>query len=48
MIGNLITNFFKSSSADWPLGAALAFVVMALLVIVYLLVTRLLRWVSRL
>ena len=47
MIGNLITNFFRSSSADWPLGAALSFVVLALLVIVYLVTTRLLRWVSR-
>lgn len=47
MIGNLITNFFRSSSADWPLGAALAFVVMGLLVLVYLLTTRLLRWVTR-
>jgi spermidine/putrescine transport system permease protein len=47
MIGNLITSFFRSSSADWPLGAALSFVVLALLVIVYLLTTRLLRWVSR-
>jgi spermidine/putrescine transport system permease protein len=48
MIGNLITNFFRGASADWPLGAALAFVVMAMLVIVYLLTTRLLRWVTRL
>ena len=48
MIGNLIANQFRGSSADWPLGAALSFLILALLVIVYLLVTRLLRWVSRL
>ena len=48
MIGNLIANQFRGSSADWPLGAALSFVVLALLVIVYLVVTRLLRWGSRL
>lgn len=48
MIGNLITTFFRGSSADWPLGAALSLIVLGLLVLVYLLVTRLLRWVSRL
>ncbi len=47
MAGNLIATFFRGASADWPLGAALSFLVLGLLVVVYLAVTRLLRWASR-
>ncbi|MFN8518622.1 MAG: ABC transporter permease [Chloroflexota bacterium] len=47
MVGNLIANQYRGSGADWPLGAALAFMIMALLVFVYLIGARLLRWVSR-
>ncbi len=47
LVGNLIANQFRGSGADWPLGAALAFMIMALLVFVYLIGARLLRWVSR-
>lgn len=47
MVGNIIADQFRGSGADWPLGAALAFLIMALLVIVYLAITRLLRWVTR-
>ena len=47
MVGNLIADQFKGSGSNWPLGAALSFLIMALLVAVYLVVTRLLRWVTR-
>ena len=47
MVGNLIANQFRGSGADWPLGAALAFLIMALLVAVYLVTTRVLRLVTR-
>lgn len=47
MVGNIIADQFRGSGADWPLGAALAFLIMALLVVVYLTTIRLLRWVSR-
>ena len=48
MVGNLIADQFKGTGANWPLGAALAFLIMALLVAVYLVTTRVLRWVTRL
>jgi len=47
MVGNLIANEFRGSGADWPMGAALAFVIMGLLVLVHLVTTRLLRVVTR-
>lgn len=47
MIGTIVANQFRGSGADWPLGAALAFLVMASLVLVYLATVRLLRWVTR-
>lgn len=47
MVGNLIANEFRGSGADWPMGAALAFLIMGLLVLVYLLTARLLRLVTR-
>ncbi len=47
MVGNLIANEFRGSGADWPMGAALAFVIMGLLVLVHLVTTRVLRVVTR-
>src|SRR5690606_25978295 len=47
MVGNLIANQFRGSGADWPLGAALAFLIMLLLVAVYLVCVRVLRLVTR-
>lgn len=47
LVGNLVANQFRGSGADWPLGAALAFMIMALLVFVYLISVRLLRILSR-
>jgi len=47
MVGNLIANEFRGSGADWPMGAALAFLIMGLLVLVYLVTARVLRLVTR-
>jgi spermidine/putrescine transport system permease protein len=47
MVGNLIADQYHGSGANWPLGAALAFLIMLVLVVVYLVVVRLLRWVTR-
>lgn len=47
MVGNLIADQFKGSGSNWPLGAALAFLIMALVVAVYLVTTRVIRMVTR-
>lgn len=47
MVGNLIADQFKGTGSNWPLGAALAFLIMALVVAVYLVTTRVLRAVTR-
>ncbi len=47
MVGNLIADQFRGSGANWPMGAALAFLIMILLVGVYLGSLRVLRAVSR-
>jgi len=47
LAGNLVSDQFKGLGADWPLGAAIAFLIMAVMVMVYLLVTRLVRAVTR-
>ncbi len=47
MVGNLIADQFKGTGSNWPLGAALAFLIMALVVAVYLVTTRILRAVTR-
>jgi spermidine/putrescine transport system permease protein len=47
MVGNLIADQFKGTGANWPLGAAMAFLIMGLLILVYAITTRLLRAVTR-
>jgi spermidine/putrescine transport system permease protein len=47
MIGNVIADQFKGSGSNWPLGAAMAFLIMAIMLAVYLVVTRALKWVTR-
>lgn len=47
MVGNLIADQFKGSGSNWPLGAALAFLTMALVVAVYLVTTRVIWMVTR-
>jgi spermidine/putrescine transport system permease protein len=47
MIGNVIADQFRGVGANWPLGAALAFVMIAIVMLIYLVVMRILRWVTR-
>jgi len=47
MVGNLIANQFRGVSPNWPLGAALAFSIMAIVIGIQLVLMRLLRWVTR-
>jgi spermidine/putrescine transport system permease protein len=47
MIGNVVADQFKGIGSNWPLGAALAFVILVLVVAVYLAVTRLIRLATR-
>lgn len=47
MIGNIIADQFRGTGANWPLGAALAFVVVAVTLILYLAVMRLIGRVTR-
>jgi spermidine/putrescine transport system permease protein len=47
MIGNVVADQFKGIGSNWPLGAALAFLILVLVVAVYLAVTRLIRLATR-
>lgn len=47
MIGNVIADQFRGVGANWPLGAALAFVMIVIVMVIYLAVMRLLRWATR-
>ncbi len=47
LIGNVVADQFRGIGSNWPLGAALAFVTMGFVLVIYLLVARLLRWVTR-
>ncbi len=47
MVGNLVADRFKGAAPDWPLGSAFAILMMLALLVVYLVVTRLLRAVTR-
>ena len=47
MIGNVIADQFRGIGSNWPLGAALAFVTMAVVLLVYYSLMRLLRAVTR-
>jgi spermidine/putrescine transport system permease protein len=46
MIGNIIADQFRGTGANWPLGAALAFVTVACVMAVYAAVARAIRWVT--
>jgi spermidine/putrescine transport system permease protein len=46
MIGNVIADQFRGIGSNWPLGAALAFVTMAVVLAVYGVVLRAVRWVT--
>ena len=46
LIGNIISDQFRGIGSNWPLGAALAFVTMAVVLSVYFVIMRLVRWVT--
>lgn len=46
MIGNVIADQFRGIGSNWPLGAALSFVTLAFVMLVYALVIRALRWAT--
>lgn len=46
LIGNVIADQFRGIGSNWPLGAALAFVTIAIVLTLYFLVMRLIRWVT--
>ena len=48
MVGNLVNDWFKGVAQDWPLGSALVFILLALVVILLAGTNRVLRAVSRL
>jgi spermidine/putrescine transport system permease protein len=47
MIGNVIADQFRGTGANWPLGAALAFVTVCCVTLIVIAVTRLLRKVAK-
>ena len=47
MIGNVIADQFRGTGANWPLGAALAFVTVCCVMLIVIAVTRLLRKVAK-
>lgn len=46
MVGNVIADQFRGIGSNWPLGAALAFVTLATVLVIYLVVMRTIRWVA--
>lgn len=46
LIGNVIADQFRGIGSNWPLGAALAFVTVSLVLALYFLIMRLIRWVT--
>jgi spermidine/putrescine transport system permease protein len=47
LIGNIVADQFRGIGSNWPLGAAMAFVVVAVMLVCYLAVARLIRWGTR-
>lgn len=47
LIGNIIADQFRGIGSNWPLGAAMAFIVVAIMLVAYLAVVQLIRWVTR-
>jgi spermidine/putrescine transport system permease protein len=46
LIGNIVADQFRGVGANWPLGAALAFVTMAVVLLIYFVVMRVVRWAT--
>ncbi len=47
MIGNVIAAQFRGMGSNWPLGAALAFVTMAVVLAIYFAVMRVIHWTTK-
>jgi spermidine/putrescine transport system permease protein len=47
MVGNLVADQFKGVGANWPLGAALAFLVVGIVLAICLATARIVRWATR-
>jgi len=47
LIGNVIADQFRGIGSNWPLGAAMAFVVVSVMLLSYLAVMRIIKWVTR-
>ncbi len=47
MIGNVIADQFRGTGANWPLGAALAFVTVCCVMLIVMAINRVIRWVTR-
>jgi spermidine/putrescine transport system permease protein len=47
MIGNVIADQFRGTGANWPLGAALAFVTVCCVLLIVMAINRVVRWVTR-
>lgn len=47
MIGNVIADQFRGTGANWPLGAALAFVTVCCVMLIVWAINRVVRWVTR-
>lgn len=47
MIGNIIADQFRGTGTNWPLGAAMAFVVVGVTLVLYVAITQLIRWMTR-
>jgi spermidine/putrescine transport system permease protein len=47
MLGNVIADQFRGIGSNWPLGAALAFVMMAAVLLVFFAVLQALRWAAQ-
>jgi spermidine/putrescine transport system permease protein len=47
MIGNVIADQFRGIGSNWPLGAALAFVTMAIVLAIYVAVIQVIRWATK-
>ncbi len=47
LAGNLVADQFRGLGTNWPLGAALSFLILAVVVAAYVIITRIVRWVTR-
>lgn len=47
LIGNVVADQFRGIASNWPLGAAMAFVAVSVVLLIYLLAMRLIRQVTR-